>query len=1217
MSFKTRLSAFCDRLIEAGWLAAVVIVPLFFNVYSSRVFEPDKISTLRSIALVMVAAWLVKTAEQGLTSPNEEGGSRWDVRRWWQTIHQTPMALPTLAMVGIYIISTIFSVTPQVSFFGSYQRLQGTYSTLSYIVVFAMMLQGMRKKEQIERFVTVVILNSIPIALYGILQHYGLDPLPWGGNVRARVAGNMGNAIFIAAYLIMTFPLVLYRIVQSFNSILNSEKARPADMVLGAIYIFVLAIQAICIFFTQSRGPWLGLIGGIFFFFLVLAVVRRWRWLVWSAIIAMLLIAAFLVVFNLPNSPLEPLRQMPYIGRLGQSLDKEQNTSIVRLLIWRGAIELILPHPPLEKPDGSKDWMNWARPLIGYGPESMYVAYNRFYQSDLAHHEARNASPDRSHNETFDSLVITGLLGFVIYMWVFASAFYFGFKWLGVISGARQRNFFIACWIVGGILGGLVLALWQGVEFVGVGLPAGIAGGLGLYLVVWGLFLSRKTAPEDDADNPYRVLVMALVAAMLAHFVEIHFGIAIGATRTYFWAFVGLMVVVGYVLPRQWQAERQAQRIQAQRDQEHATIKGQRRPRRKSTPAVTAAADRQPFMAGWQDILPYALVLALILCTMAFDFVSNQKQITSPEQVLWTSLTRRIENKDLVPSYGILQMVLITWGLGSVIVVLEWLRRGHKGNWLRLIGMCLSVSGVIGLIFGLLVAGRLASVIGQKQLLDVNQMVMGMMSSYYVIVFMLIAGNALALLSESEIPKLFCQTAQAWSYPLLVIALVLLVVGSNLRIVHADIAYKQAEPYERQKAWDYSIVLHQQAISRAPSEDFYYLFLGRAFLEKARTAQVSQNAPHTFKMYEILQLTPQDMVGLSRDDLLNASDTVLQDARRINPLNTDHSANLGRLYRTRAELASTPADKEAFFDKSLQYYTQAVSLSPNAAHLLDEWGLVHFIMGEYQAAIDKYQQSLVIDDRYINTYLSLGDAYMATQDWAQAEQVYLQAVALNPNLPEVHSVLAYLYGRQERFSEAISQTQRVLELSTSNSTLRYNSLKNLAIYYQQTNQITQAIQAAQEALPLAPENERTSLQNLIFQLSGGTITPDTEALVQQYLSTGETALNNRQWAEAESAYQKALGLQPNLVAAHSALAYIYAQQGRLVEAEQQNQIVLSTIPGDFATLKNLAIIYRELKRYDDSISYANQAFQSPQASQDDKSQLQLFINEVQKLKTGG
>ena len=59
----SKLSVFCEKLIEACWLAAIILAPLFFNVYSSRVFEPDKISLVRSLALVMLAAWLTLRAE--------------------------------------------------------------------------------------------------------------------------------------------------------------------------------------------------------------------------------------------------------------------------------------------------------------------------------------------------------------------------------------------------------------------------------------------------------------------------------------------------------------------------------------------------------------------------------------------------------------------------------------------------------------------------------------------------------------------------------------------------------------------------------------------------------------------------------------------------------------------------------------------------------------------------------------------------------------------------------------------------------------------------------------------------------------------------------------------------------------------------------------------------------------------------------------------------
>ena len=40
-----------------------------------------------------------------------------------------------------------------------------------------------------------------------------------------------------------------------------------------------------------------------------------------------------------------------------------------------------------------------------------------------------------------------------------------------------------------------------------------------------------------------------LLAALVAHFIEINFGIAIVATRMLFWIYVGLLIVVGYILP--------------------------------------------------------------------------------------------------------------------------------------------------------------------------------------------------------------------------------------------------------------------------------------------------------------------------------------------------------------------------------------------------------------------------------------------------------------------------------------------------------------------------------------------------------------------------------------------------------------------------------------------------------------------------------------------
>ena len=60
MGMQTKLSLFCDTVIEAGWLIGLIIIPLFFNMYSQRVFEPDKLALLRSIALFIVTAWVIR-----------------------------------------------------------------------------------------------------------------------------------------------------------------------------------------------------------------------------------------------------------------------------------------------------------------------------------------------------------------------------------------------------------------------------------------------------------------------------------------------------------------------------------------------------------------------------------------------------------------------------------------------------------------------------------------------------------------------------------------------------------------------------------------------------------------------------------------------------------------------------------------------------------------------------------------------------------------------------------------------------------------------------------------------------------------------------------------------------------------------------------------------------------------------------------------------------
>ena len=120
-----------------------------------------------------------------------------------------------------YLVSTLFSVSQVVSVWGSYQRLQGTYSTFSYIVIAALLMATMRRREQVDRLITMMLFTSLPAALYGLVQNNRLEFLPWAGDVTTRVTSTMGNAIFIAAWLIMVVPLALGRYLDSMLHLWN------------------------------------------------------------------------------------------------------------------------------------------------------------------------------------------------------------------------------------------------------------------------------------------------------------------------------------------------------------------------------------------------------------------------------------------------------------------------------------------------------------------------------------------------------------------------------------------------------------------------------------------------------------------------------------------------------------------------------------------------------------------------------------------------------------------------------------------------------------------------------------------------------------------------------------------------------------------------------------------------------------------------------------
>jgi tetratricopeptide (TPR) repeat protein len=1157
----TKLSALCDKVLEICWLLAVIVTPLFFNVNSNNVFERDKWTTLRTIALVMVAVWLVRIVEEWINN------GKLGLRITWRM----PLVLPILVTIFVYLVSTLFSVTPYVSVFGGYQRLRGAFSTLSCVVICLIVLDRLQTREQVDRFITVMILNSLPIALYGFIQRNGLDPLPWGGDVTGRIASNMGNPIFVAAYMIMAAIPTLARLVEAFQAILSDEETGAADVFRAAAYIFLFLVQVISILYSQSRGPLMGLVagvgvwaflgllslqhgaqrerpfrpgellgnlgsgllfglasvvaagigfvlfyyigkgidalwlgrlaelpgwagvvgGGLAFLAMWMGFIinrRGWHWLWAGALLLAVLFAVFFLSINLVDPIHDWSKQFPYLGRLGDVLyGSGGTTGRVRAYIWGGALEMILPHEPIELPPVTEDagWrpdsVNFLRPLVGYGPESMYVAYNRFYPPELGHVESRTATPDRSHNETLDMLVITGLSGLVAYLWVFGSIFYFGLRWMGFVPDGWRRILFFALLVGMATIAVVASGVLLGPHFFGLAIPVGMVGGLFIYLIVYGFSLYWEPEAMPNV-HPHFGLLSGIVAAVVAHFIEVNFGIAIASTRTILWTLAGMLVVIGMNQIRDRAAE-------SQKPESGEERRGKRRKKRKKRrQAVTRS------LPGWVGpTLAVGAVGGFILGTLAFDFVSTNP---NPEPyninvwaIVWRALTLRPYHDQAV-SYGVLMIFAFTWLMSAVVFVAQTAKRGafrrHKQDWIWAASLYLVVSLVIGLGFAVVMANRHVLLVyyqsqlharAQDQTMPLTPQeylagvagfadrIAGHMTAYYFfIIFVLIVGGISLYLGMRRQPR---QTAHLWGVVTLFI--LVLVVGyiaavSNLRPIQADMVYKVALSYEKESLPE-ALKLYERAIELAPNEDFYYFEMGRVYLMNTLSQETGANEEYAL-----------------------AAIDAFENAQGIAPLNTDHAKGLAKAYHVWAKIAAGSGDAQAYqerIERAEYHYDIATSLSPNNAFLRNEWVKFYLEEGNFERAKEVIDDSLEIDAEYDETWLLLGELHRLQGNLAEAAEAYERVVELRPDRTDIWRLLNEIYLQLDRpadaarvwvglgdlhvnkgsFSDAIEAYDQARALDPNLS----DAWSGLGDAYLGMDLPQEAVDAYEQALALAPE----------------------------------------------------------------------------------------------------------------------------------------------------
>ena len=426
-----------------------------------------------------------------------------------------------------------------------------------------------------------------------------------------------------------------------------------------------------------------------------------------------------------------------------------------------------------------------------------------------------------------------------------------------------------------------------------------------------------------------------------------------------------------------------------------------------------------------------------------------------------------------------LALAAVSWLIGMLYTFL------HAVNVREALLYLIFYQGIqpISTLFALILrpTGAIESV-AQLRVLEALQS-MRFLSGLYLFTFLLLllAGASLARHAMSRVRA----RGSFAAYGALLAAVILgviLINQTNLRVVQADMVYKRGKPFDDQALrqndplnWDVAIAIYEKALDLAPLEDFYYLFLGRAYLERSATS--GDNA-------ELTALYRQAEEGLLK-------------AQAINPLNTDHTANLARLF-TRWYTADPDSDQSAGrLETAEQYYQDALALSPQNSVIRNEYARLAFELKQScDQTLSLYEDSMNIDPFYAATYFSMTDALVAcaaaqTDEGVQQELYTLAAQSIYEGLDrEPKNVRAWLQAGQilqklGEYAAALDSFARGRTADTAGSIPSWNIDYSEALVYRDMGEFEMARAMAEQALQTAPADVAGQIEAFIAALGEG------------------------------------------------------------------------------------------------------------------------------------
>jgi len=252
--------------------------------------------------------------------------------------------------------------------------------------------------------------------------------------------------------------------------------------------------------------------------------------------------------------------------------------------------------------------------------------------------------------------------------------------------------------------------------------------------------------------------------------------------------------------------------------------------------------------------------------------------------------------------------------------------------------------------------------------------------------------------------------------------------------------------------------------------------------------------------------------------------------------------------------ADTSQAVQAFYDKAVEVYDEAIALEPENTDIMEGRAYVLTAAGRHDDAIAVYEQVARLKPDDPSVYVNLGYTYQKKGDIDAAAGAYSRAIEISPDDRDTILRLARMLYDGEREPESRTWFDRAYRLDSSDAALG----RFLGALYIRAKDYESAVPIYASLIAQEPEDWR-------LQLNYGVALAEMDAN-----------------EEALEAYREVMRLNPEKIEVYWETVDLLNEMGSRTEALALAEKGLAQAPESAAGYAALGRVYEKLKRFDDA-----------------------------------